>query len=125
MTTLMERGMSMLGREIPKVAGGQIVYQRGESRVWIDAAFGVTEFQVEDSGGVRIEHSDRDFIFAMAGLILDGTIATPQRGDRITIVEDGGVDGQVFEVLAPGGAQVYRLCDAFGQMIRVHTKKLQ
>lgn len=123
--TLSERALSFLSRAAADTAGGQIIYQRANSRVWIDAAFGVAEPQIDDSTGSRIEHSDRDFIFPSAELTIDGTIATPQRGDRITIVQDGRVDGEVFEVLAPAGMQVYRLSDPTGINIRVHTKKLQ
>ena len=123
MSTLMERGMKMLASAAPKVAGGQIIYQRGDSRVWIDATFGQTEFQIDEENGVRIEHSDRDFIFAADALILSGSLATPQRGDRITVVAEEHGDGQVFEVLAPSGSQVYRLVNPEGHVLRVHTKR--
>jgi hypothetical protein len=81
---------------------------------------------VEDNGSVRLERTDRDFIFPAESLILGGSLATPQRGDWITIVADvadGEIDGQVFEVLAPGGAQPYQLSDTVGTVIRVHTKR--
>lgn len=124
MSTLMERAAGLASRLLPKVAGGEIIYQRGESRVWINAAFGKSEFHVETADSVRIEHTDRDFIFAADLLILDGALATPQRGDRITVVSEEFGDNQVFEVLAPGGLQPYRLCNTEGHLIRVHTKKL-
>jgi hypothetical protein len=124
MSTLMERGLDMLARALPETAGGRILYQRGEERIWIEAAFGRSEFQVESADGVRIEHSDRDFIFPAEALILAGTPATPQRGDRISVVRENRLDLQVFEVLAPGGEQVYRQCDSQGIMIRVHTKRV-
>jgi hypothetical protein len=123
MTSLMERGLNLLALSLPKGAGGKIVYRRGSNEVWIDATFGQTQFEVDDNGSNRIEHTDRDFLFSSASLILGGSLATPQKGDRITVVEESRGDGQVFEVLAPGGAQPYRLCDAQGLMIRVHTKR--
>jgi hypothetical protein len=124
MSTLLERGMDMIARAAPKVAGGRIIYQRGDSRVWIDATWGRTEFQTDTADGVRIEHSDRDFIFASAALVLGGVLATPARGDRITLVFENQTDGDVFEVLAPSGAQPYRLCDPEGVMMRVYGKKI-
>jgi hypothetical protein len=116
----------MAARALARAAGGKIVYQRGERRVTIDdATFGRTEYEVEAGQVVRIEHTDRDFIFPAESLILDGKLAVPQKGDRIAIVEDDHVDKQIFEVLAPAGSQVFKTCDAYGVMIRVHTKRIQ
>jgi hypothetical protein len=120
------RAIGAAQRAASRIQGGQIIYQRGNDRVWIrEATFGQSEFQVETSDVVRIEHTDRDFIFPAETLILGGRLATPQKGDRITVVEEEHDDGQVFEVLAPGGAQVYRLCDPHGHLIRVHAKRVQ
>jgi hypothetical protein len=122
MSTLMERGLAMATRGGSRAAGGSILYERGDNRLTIDeAVFGQTAFQVEDAGGIRVEHSDRDFIFPAIAMIFAGSLATPQRGDRVTII---GHD-EVYEVLAPGGAQVYRDTGMPGAMMRrVHTKKL-
>lgn len=124
MSTLMQRGLNMLARELPRAAGGKIVYQRGTQRVWLDATFGRTEFAVDSSDVVRIEHTDRDFIFPAEGLILGGKLATPERGDLITLVEDDHGASQVFEVLSTDGKQCYRTCDTTGHMIRVYTKRI-
>ena len=124
MTTLLERGLSMAARVLPAAAGGEIVYQRGEDRVWLNATWGRTEFQVDTSDGVQIEYSDRDFIVAAADLVLSGIRITPQRGDRITLVGEDQTDKQVFEVLAPGSAQPYRLCDPEGVMLRLYGKRI-
>ena len=122
--TLLERGLSFAARAIPNAAGGEIIYIRGNARVWIFATWGRTEFQVETGDGVSVEYSDRDFIVKAANLTIDGTIATPTRGDRIEVVNEDRTDKQVFEVLAPGGAQPYRLCDSEGVMVRIHSKRL-
>lgn len=124
MSTLLERGLKMLSRSTPGVAGGRIIYQRGTDQIWMEATFGRSEFNVETTEAVWIESSDRDFIVDAESLILGGKRATPQRGDRITVVEEEHGDRQVFEVLAPAGAQVYRLCDPQGNLIRIHTKRL-
>jgi hypothetical protein len=119
------RAIQAAQRAASRVQGGSIVYQRGESRVTIDrATLGKTEFQVEADGAVRIEHTDRDFIFEAESLILGGQIAKPARGDRVTMIEPDGKFGDVYEVLAPAGQQVYRESDQFGVMIRVFGKKL-
>ena len=123
MSTLMERGMSLIGRALPKAAGGEIQYSRGDDRITIAAAFGRTEFQVEDSNGVRLVHSDRDFIVQRDLLTLGGAIANPQRGDRITMIDPLGRFGDVFEVLAPGGSDVYSE-EPTGTLYRIHGKKI-
>ena len=124
MPTLLERGLSMAARALPAAAGGRSIYQRGEARVWISATRGQTEFQVESADGVRIVSTDRDFIFDARSLVIGGSLATPARGDRVTVVGEDRTDEQVFEVLAPGGAQPYRLCDPEGVMIRVHGTRM-
>lgn len=123
MASLMDRGMSLIGRALPRAAGGHIVYQRGDARVSISAAFGRTAFQIEDSSGMRIVNSDRDFIVQRDTLVLNGAIATPQRGDRITLVDPLGRFGDVFEVLAPTGVDVYTE-DPTGTLYRIHGKKI-
>lgn len=123
--TLMERGMEMAARQLPKAAGGEVIYSRGDQSVAWDATYGRTEFEVSEAdGGVRIEFSDRDFIGETDRLRLGGQIITPTRGDKITIVNEKHIAEQVFEVLAPGGEQPYRFCGPQGYMMRIHTKKV-
>ena len=124
MNTLLERGLQMAAHDLPSAAGGTIVYQRGDCRTSLAATFGRTEFSVEEADSGRVEYSDRDFIFPARTLTIAGVIVTPQRGDRITVFEEANINGQIFEVLAPGGMQPYRLCDLQGFLMRVHTKRV-
>ena len=119
MSTLMQRGLTMLSRMAPAAAGGTIVYSRGSDSVSIEATYGRSEFTSERDGVVTVEANDRDFAFQLDDLVLGGVAATPVRGDRITDAE-----GRLFEVLALAGAQIYRACDAEGTMVRVHTKRI-
>jgi len=122
--TLLERGLSALAGKLSEAAGGTVLYSRGSASVAWAAAFGRTEFSVDDNGTVSVEYSDRDFIGQTDTLTLNGFRITPQRGDRITVVQDERIGSEIFEVLAPGGAQPFRLCDSHGRMIRVHTKRV-
>lgn len=124
--TLFERATTMLGRSAPIAAGGTILYSRGDlcADGLITCVFGRTEFQVSDSSGVRLEYSDRDFVFSASALGINGELATPQRGDRIEVIREDGLDNETFEVLAPAGSQVYRRCDPNGTLIRVHGKRV-
>jgi len=117
--------MAMLGRVAPGAAGGDVIYSRGDNQVLLSVTFGRTEFEVETAGVVTVQTSDRDFIFPAAELILDGAIATPLRGDLVTVITEQGTVGDVFEVLAPGGATPYRKMDPEGTMLRVHGKLKQ
>jgi hypothetical protein len=123
MTTHAERIATVASRACGTAAGGSIVYENARGIVSISRViFGRTEFQVEDSSGVRIEHSDMDFIFPAASLIVNLEAVVPQRGDRITIA---GRE-ETYEVLAPAGEQVYRDTGYPGAAIRrVHTKRLR
>lgn len=120
----MTDAMEAMARNLPSVAGGTIIYARGDDVVELSATFGRSEFSVTSGDSERVEFTDRDFIFEAETLILGGTLATPERGDRVTVIDAARVANEVFEVLAPGGAQVYRRCDADGRMIRVHSKRL-
>lgn len=118
MSTLLERGIRMAARALPESAGGAVTLSRGATTgATPNAAFGQTQFQVEVNGSVRVETSDRDFIIAAADYVI-GSATTPARGDRITS------GSEVYEVLAPGGADVYRKCDPQGIVLRIHTKRL-
>lgn len=124
MSTLFERGMSMIGRLAPAAAGGVVTYRRGDDAVEIPGCvFGKTEFQAYKAQEVVIEHTDRDFIFCWRMLVLGGQVATPARGDRITTDDES-----VYEVLPVDGEKCYRTSgpDSSGRdvLIRVHGKKL-
>lgn len=122
--TLFARGLEMLSRTAATAAGGSIRYDSGGAIVYLNnTIFGTTEFQIEDADGVRIEHSDMDFVFPAADLLVNSEPVLPRRGDRIIIV---GREDEVYEVLAPGSEQVFRDTGPPGARIRrVHTKKLK
>jgi len=98
--------------------GRSIVYQRGASSATITATFSRSELVTETTEGTRLDHTDRDFIFPAASLVLAGVAVTPQKGDRVTVGEE------VFEVLPIDGKQCYRTSDPQGTMIRVFAKKI-
>lgn len=118
MSDLLQSGLAWLAAQVAAAASQPIVYQRGAHQAPIAATFGHSEFPVETSEGTRIEHTDRDFLFAAESLVLGGVRATPQKGDRITVA------GETFEVLPVNGQQCYRNSDPYGVMLRVFTKKV-
>ena len=117
--TLAEDALNVLADALPALTGGQVEYRRGDASLLIDAAFGRSDFAAQLGDTVVVEHTDRDFIFKAESLQFPGADGptAPLRGDLLI----SGVE--VFEVLAPPGVQVYRACDPYGIIIRVHTKK--
>lgn len=122
MSTLLERGLAMAARAMPAAAGGRILYQGDGDQVELAATFGRSAFQVDDgTESVRIDYSDRDFLVAAADLVLNGGLAEPKRGQKITDL----ATGDTYEVAAPGRERPWRYCDPFETMIRIHAKKSQ
>ncbi len=117
MSNLLVSGAAWLAGQLRSHASLGIVYVRGTQQVSLGATAGTTEFQIEDMGGLRIEHSDRDFILPVGSLVLGNVITEPRRGDRVL---EGGL---TYEVMAPGNVQPYRF-DAHRQLLRVHTKRV-
>jgi len=124
MGNLLEDASRWLARKIQRHASQTIHYQRGSSVLQVLASPGRTEFAVDDGqGGVRIEHTDRDFLVRAEDFFLDGRLAEPMRGDRIE--EYAGRGTFLYEVLAPTGHPVWRYDDPYRQMIRIHTKLIE
>lgn len=115
MSTLMERGLAMLGRQSAKAAGGDVRYISGETTIDLKATYGKTDYQIDTGSEIRVLHTDRDFIVAAADLGIE-----PKPGDRIT----GVAGGSVYEVMPLGNDPCYRPCDAQGTLIRIHCKDI-
>jgi hypothetical protein len=124
MGDLLTIGAQWLGAQLKAHAAHEITYVRGVQRLGpLSATIGSTEFEIQDFGGVRVEHSDRDFIVTASDLVFDGQVTAPVRSDQI--LDPDGPNGEVstYEVMAPGDAQPYRL-DSTGTMLRIHAKKV-
>jgi hypothetical protein len=119
MADLLERAANWLGKMRSANLSRPIVYSRDADSVQIAATVGQTTFEVQNDYGAMEKWESRDFLVTAADLVLSGVQITPQRGDRIT---DGA---NVYEVLAPGKEDVYRLSDPYGVTLRIHTKQVQ
>jgi hypothetical protein len=124
MANLLQQGAQWLARQLREHASEEVHYRRGQNVLQTRAIIGRTEFQVDDGhGGVRIEHSDRDFLILREDLYLEGQWTEPQPGDQIE--EFTEQDHLIYEVMAPTGQPVWRYDDPFREVIRVHTKLVQ
>lgn len=118
-----DSAMKQLRTKLLDRVADTIIYRRGGQSATLQAYSGKTAFKISDMGNVRLEWSDRDFIFAANRLILNDTQITPLRGDVIeaTFAGEGTV---TFEVIAPNDEQVWKYSDTSRSIIRVHTKRI-
>lgn len=120
MTIAQDRAIAASLTATRRVTGRSITYVRGVTELSFVAITGVTDWAAQSDYLVTNAWQSRDFIFPLSALAeLDPAI--PQRGDYI---EEVGADGTTrkYELMAPSGAQLYRLMDPGRQWVRVHTK---
>ena len=122
MGNMLTIGVQWLSEQLKAHASHEVTYVRGVQRLPLSATIGQTAFEIDELGGIRVEHSDRDYIVTAADLVIDGRVVEPDRGD--TIEESVGSETHVYEVMAPGSIQPYKL-DATGTLLRIHAKKVK
>lgn len=122
MTDLLERSSAWLENQRVKHMTRPVVYQRGAESVEVPATIGQTVFQIDDGTGALLRTESRDYLVTAADLVLGGSPALPQRGDRIR--ETQGAQAFVYEVMAPGDEPHWRWSDPYRRTVRVHTKQI-
>jgi hypothetical protein len=121
-TDLLERSSAWLENQRVKHMTRPVVYQRGAESVEVPATIGQTVFQIDDGTGALLRTESRDYLVTAADLVLAGSPALPQRGDRIR--ETQGAQVFVYEVMAPGDEPHWRWSDPYRRTVRVHTKQI-
>ena len=109
--------------------GGRVLWEQdGHSVVLEEVTFGRAFEAADDTamgGTVRVEYSELDLIFPAADLVLNGVPSQPADGARVTILDEGPGQGDVYEAMPIPGANCYRSCDPQGVLIRVHAKQVK
>jgi hypothetical protein len=83
---------------------------------------GLTTFTSEETPG-RVEISARDYLVAVADLMVAGVETVPAMGDRITETINGVA--KVFEIQTPkGGEPAWRYSSQSRVLYRLHMKKV-
>ena len=108
-------------KTLQTAAGVEIRYTRGERSVLVRAVPGETNFVRSDGEGYMESSISRDFMFPAADLGIGGTPVLPERGDVITETV-GGVE-TTRPVTPASGDRVFRYCDPYHQVLRVHTRE--
>jgi hypothetical protein len=108
---------------IRQVTQRSIVYSDGvHSPVTISLAGAAdTEYELDDGTGIIETWTSRDYLIAVADLVINGVPTLPAKGHTITEVINGL--SKVFTVLAPPGKQVYEFSDRGQTAFRVHTQE--
>jgi hypothetical protein len=119
---LLERASAWLENQRVKHITRTVVYQRGVETLDVLATIGQTVFQIDDGAGAMLRVESRDYLIAATDLALGGSLALPQRGDRIR--ETQGTQVFVYEVMAPGDEPHWRWSDPYRKTLRIHTKQV-
>ncbi len=101
---------------VRQVAGADVVYQRGAESVELRAGVGQTQLKQTTAQGLELQKTWRDYLIAVADLVLAGDLAKPARGDLIV---DGPQTWQVVTI--PGAADCYEV-EPRGVGYRIHAQ---
>lgn len=119
---LLDDGAAALIARKKQSDGREVTYSRGTKAITLTAWLGNTLFaRNTDEPGASVVWGERDYLFAVAELVIDGQQVSPLKDDRITEV----IDGQpiTFEISTPTGEPPARFNDLTRQMWLVHTKR--
>ncbi len=125
MSNLRSRAQAFLNRTLSVSDGVSVAYSREGLSVTLTAWIGRTVFRQDMANGTggQVVFGDRDYLFPVASLVLDGVAVEPRQGDRITQTV-GGL-ARTFEVLTPEtGDPAARYSDPQKTVWRVHTKEV-
>ena len=123
MADILKDGATWLADQRRAFMTRTVTYERGNDAVDLPATVGQTDFNLTDDYGAAIRYVSRDFLIAVADLVLNGTPTEPKRGDRIRETV-GGVT-HVHEVMGPGGSDAdWRYSDPHRTTYRIHTKRI-
>src|SRR5262245_43282751 len=122
---LLARGQALLNR-LRKQDGVAVTYSRGSGpaaeSVPLTCWVAGTRVQAEEAGGVVVQWGERDYMVAVADLVLGGIPTTPQKGDRLA----EAVSGQVWELVEPRTLEAaWRYSDHTRLTYRVHAKRVK
>jgi hypothetical protein len=121
----MQRATARLATRLQSRAGVNVIYQRGGGSAG-ECSVPLVAIPGKEGGGAsspgaatiaRYEHTERDWLIAVAELAFEGVPTEPVRGDRI--IEIDGPKSS-WEVLPRDAEKDWRFTDETGQIYRVH-----
>lgn len=125
MSSLSDRGRAALIRRQKVAAGVTVTYTQTATGLSAQVTpwAGQTAFRSQPDGGVRVEIGDRDYLLAVADLVVGGQLVTPVIGDTITETVNGAPC--VFAIETPeSGEEAVRYSTQARDLYRIHTKRV-
>ena len=118
--TAIQGGLASIRRLTAPPAG--IVYSDGTNSVTIPlAGVAQTDYEIDDGSGIIETWTARDYLIAVADLVLNTVLTKPQSGHTITETINGV--SKTFTVLSPPGKQAFEYSDRSQAAYRVHTQE--
>ncbi len=105
--------------------GISITYERDADSVTLIAMQGESSHQTFNPHGIFVNIHSHDFLCPTEDLVLSGNPVTPQRGDRITVID--AVDGttRIYEVYPPADSMdTHTPEDDYHRIVRVYTRMI-
>ena len=126
MLSVIARAQRCSQSALTRFYGETVIYAGEGATVQITAVARRPANQVDPATEtVPVRHNDLDWQFPAEALTLNGQIATPQPGHRITAVERQRNGVEVYEVVPDGEEDCFQRCGPMGEFVRVHTKRIQ
>lgn len=122
MSNLLQDGVTWLSAKLKTAAGVTVKYYRGSSYVEITATPSLHEYEVVDEDGFATALTSRDYIITADDLVIATATTAPRPGDRI--IESINGESRTFEVMPLAAGQAYEPLDKDGELITVHTKRV-
>ena len=114
MSDLLRQGSQWLGQMQSQHCSSPVTYSRDQESHEVNATFGRTEYEVEDSSGLRVAAHMTDFLISAEAF----PFAEPEAGDQIV------ADGVVYEVMDLAGQGHWRWSDPHRTTMRIHAKEI-
>ena len=122
MGDLLRQGSQWLAGVLSQHAASPVTYSRPASgggdpvALELSATLGKTDYEKSDEYGMPVGATAIDFLVLATDFTT--TFVEPRVGDRATF------DGVVYEVLELPGQGCWRWSDGYGNLLRIHTKRI-
>ncbi|MDH4201486.1 MAG: hypothetical protein OEV87_01155 [Phycisphaerae bacterium] len=110
---MLNQGLDWLEQRLMGFCSSPVEYRRDAQTQTVDAVFGKTDFEVEDSTGISVSSFVWDFLICAQTLGFE-----PEVGDIIV------VNGRLFEVMNLSGQGSWRWTGPNRKTYRIYTKDI-
>ncbi len=116
MADLLSTGAAFVEASRKASMSSTVLYSRGAQSVSLAATRARAGAVVDEAGGIVQDARAADWLIGVTDLELGGSATVPARGDRIALPT-----GEVFEVNAPEGGEVWQYLNSYRRTIIAHS----